>query len=468
MKKIYAYTIILCIILLCFGTTSALEVRITGDKLSVQADQDRLQSILERMASMGIKIRIDPRLNPKISASFEDRDIKRGLDSILKSIDHILIWKLIKGPIGPIPRLAEIHVFEPGKKDLMKPLVTNPTLSIARNPGDGSLFVKDEILIGLKKGVSLLEFEALLRQIRGIVVDSNEALGIYKIRLPDNSDVPSIVEQIRNHPGVAKAEPDYAYPISTPYKSRIPTLSDPGFFNIPALAEGAPIAILDTGLSPDSGLEPYVLSSLDSLNPDEHISDSLGHGTQMAFIASGVVRPDGVSADSDILNPLIAIRAFDDNGFTSDFNIMRSVDFAIENGARVMSLSWGSETKSDFLERYLEYASSQGLFVIAAAGNDPTGKPVYPAAYPSVNGIGALAPDGKPWEKSNYGDFVSMYAPGFATLPVGYGGDPGTYAGTSISTAFVANYVANYLSKNPKATTQEVLNALSEHFLIPD
>ena len=106
MKKIYAYTIILCIILLCFGTTSALEVRITGDKLSVQADQDRLQSILERMASMGIKIRIDPRLNPKISASFEDRDIKRGLDSILKSIDHILIWKLIKGPVGPIPRLA--------------------------------------------------------------------------------------------------------------------------------------------------------------------------------------------------------------------------------------------------------------------------------------------------------------------------------------------------------------------------
>ncbi len=94
------------------------------------------------------------------------------------------------------------------------------------------------------------------------------------------------------------------------------------------------------------------------------------------------------------------------------------------------------------------------------AGNEPTGKPFYPAAYSSVIGVSALEPGGKAWENSNYGSFVTLYAPGFATLPVGYKGDPGAYAGTSISTAFVANSIANYLSRNPEATNQEVFNAL--------
>ncbi|MBW1828933.1 MAG: S8 family serine peptidase, partial [Deltaproteobacteria bacterium] len=109
------------------------------------------------------------------------------------------------------------------------------------------------------------------------------------------------------------------------------------------------------------------------------------------------------------------------------------MDFALKNGARVMSLSLGAETNSKFLSSAFEYAESKGLFIVASAGNEPTGKPIYPAAYPSVIGIGALRPDGKKWGKSNYGDFVEFEAPGFAKLPVGYKGEPGIYAGTSIS-----------------------------------
>ena len=42
---------------------------------------------------------------------------------------------------------------------------------------------------------------------------------------------------------------------------------------------------------------------------------------------------------------------------------------------------------------------------------------------------------------------------------MGYKGDPGTYAGTSISTAYVANRVADYLSRNPEASVEEILNS---------
>ena len=126
-----------------------------------------------------------------------------------------------------------------------------------------------------------------------------------------------------------------------------------------------------------------------------------------------------------------------------------------------MSLSWGSETRSGFLEKAFAQASGKGLIIVASAGNEPTGRPVYPAAYGSVIGVGAAGPDGKAWEKSNYGHFVSLYAPGFAAFPVGYKGDPGTYAGTSISAAFAANLIANVLSHNPKASREEVIKALS-------
>jgi len=80
---------------------------------------------------------------------------------------------------------------------------------------------------------------------------------------------------------------------------------------------------------------------------------------------------------------VVAVRAMDDNGYATDFTILKGVDFAIDKGARVISLSWGSEKAGAFfLEFILDYAASKGMIIVASAGNEPTGKPVYPAAYP--------------------------------------------------------------------------------------
>jgi len=461
MKKIYiSFTILILalLILILPGVANAgdLDVRIAGDKLSLHASQVPLQDILRKIADLGIIIRIDPQLNRKISASFKDWDMQRGLGSILKPYSHVMIWTSIEGPAGPISKLAEIQVFKPGKKERMKRLETRTGLPVARNPLDGSLFVENELLLRVKQEMSLLEFKRLLRRIGGIIVDSNTALGVYKIRLTGNVDVPYIADQISLHPGIAKAEPNYVYPISIPYKGTSPIESVFDYSNIQAPEGQAPIAIVDTGWSADSGLENVVRASLDALNPEEPTADHLGHGTQMALIAAGIVKPYGGAADSENQSPVIPIKAFDDNGFTSNFAIMRSIDFALDNGARVMSLSWGSETKSGFLEEALDYAKSKDLIIVASAGNRPTGKEVYPAAYSSVIGVGALGPDGKSWENSNYGDFVTFYAPGFATFPVGYKGEPGLYAGTSISAAFVSNIISNYLTRNPEATMRDL------------
>ncbi|MCU0594721.1 MAG: S8 family serine peptidase [Desulfobacterota bacterium] len=426
----------------------------------MNAEKTPLQEILLKLSDSGIRVQIDPQINPPVTASFDKRDMQKALESILKGLDHVLIWESGQGSSGPVPRLAEIQVFRPGQKDLMRPLRKLATLSIARNPKDGSFYVKDEILIRLKPGADLADLLKLLQETGGVLVGSYPELGIYRVRLPPGADVPALVEEIGKRGGAGIAEPNYAYPVPTGTRELDWGSLKESYGDAYPRTKGAPVAVIDSGLRPDAGLENFVLASLDALNPDKPLSDTGGHGTQMALIASGLVKPIGVQEESVAITPIIPIKAFDENGFTSNVLLMESIDFAIKNGARVMSLSWGSETKSAFLSEALEAAGAKGLILVASAGNEPTGDPQYPAAYPEVIGVGALAPNGKAWERSNRGDFVDVYAPGFASLPVGYMGDPGIYAGTSISAAFTANLIAGMLSKNPKATKQEILEAL--------
>ena len=452
---------ILLLALLAFVTkeAGAFNVHIAGDKLTLQAEKVPLQRIMARLAAEGIRARVDPQINPTVSASFRNLEIQKGLELILKNLDYVLLWESIEGPGGRITRLAEIQVFRPGQKDRMKPVRAKRSLAVARNPEDGSYYVRDEVLLRVKPGTDLEAVEAFLAKWGGRVVDSFVAPGIFRVRLPEGSDVQALVKELREKLGKESAEPNFAYPVpGSPGDIKRPPVD-------PTLAPGenpVPVAVIDSGLSPEARMDRYVLASLDAINPEQAISDDEGHGTQMALIAAGLVKPMGAAADSGIHAPIIPIRAFDENGFTSAFHLMQSIEFALRHGARVMSLSWGSETRSEFLGDALEAARLQGLVIVASAGNEPTGQPHYPAAYPSVIGVGALGPDGKPWEKSNSGDFVALYAPGFASMPVGYRGEAGIYAGTSISAAFAANRIASILSTNPKATREEIIKALQD------
>jgi hypothetical protein len=47
-------------------------------------------------------------------------------------------------------------------------------------------------------------------------------------------------------------------------------------------------------------------------------------------------------------------------------------------------------------------------------------------------------------------------------MPVGYRGEAGIYAGTSISAAFVANRISSILARNPGATREEIIKALQD------
>ncbi len=455
--------LIICILLgmlLYPESGSCTDVTLSGDRITLHAEKTPLMSILQELAGLGITIRVGPDINPPVTVSLDRQDLRRGLHSIIKPYSYALIWKSDQKKTNGSTTLKELQVFTPGKRDDIRLLEVKNRHKVMVDPATGNRYVQGEILLQLPGIVDQTGLKQLLRQINGTVIGHRSTAGIYKIRVPESTDIPTLVARI-NKTGPAVSEPNFVYSAPPPYQlADIADLQAQPESSTDSIVE-VPVAILDSGLVPGLGLDPLVTTSLDPMNPEAPISDSMGHGTQMAMIASGMVTPAGVMKNnSEEYVSIIPVKIFDQQGLTSNFTLIRSLDFALRNGAGVVSLSWGTETDSDFLHQSMDQAAANGVVIVAAAGNQPTGVPVYPAAYDSVIGVGALTPDGKPWKDSNFGNFVSISAPGIAAFPIGNQGDPGIYAGTSISTAYIAGKAAKFLSDTPGATTTDVYSFL--------
>ncbi len=432
-------------------------LRLDGDRLTLRADGLPLRQLLADLSRAGVLVRADPAINPLLTARLVDRDLQKALDELIRPHSFVLGWDFVRGPLGDLPRLAEVQIFEPGGQDRMQTLQAGGRLRVVRGPG-GIEYVADEVLVAVKPGTKLADFLKLLERIGGSVAGSAPGLGVCQVLLQPGTDVLQIVQLLKKEALIEQAEPNYV--------SRLPRgqrqLSLDSIGSVPKLARGAgsALAVLDSGLLSQPALADVVAGTYDAMNPGRAISDPDGHGTQMALIASGAVAPQGAGSAATAGVPVLAIRAFDDEGATSNFALLRALEFALVNGAKVASLSWGSPTESDFIQQSLNYAMSKGMVVVAAAGNEPTGQAVYPAAYPGVISVAALQPDGTRWPQSNYGATVDLSAPGTASFPVGHDGPPGNYAGTSIATAYVAGQIAQYYAVHPQATRDDVVRDL--------
>lgn len=456
---------VLVAFLLWAWTARALDVRLVGEKVSFKAQDVPLREFLEGFARAGVRVRMDLSIRAHVFGAANDEPVERVLRKILEPYGYVLIWDVIEGPLGPFPKLSEIQVFpvgQPEKAALLRALPED--FKVATGPdGRGPAFVADEILIGFRPGTRIDEFERLVREIGGSVIECVKSVGVYRIRLPEGANVLDLVAQLNRHPLVAQAEPNYVMDIIAPVPSEAArNQQSTGKPRVVSSKAGSAVAILDSGWESIGGLESVVVNAWDAVAPDRPTSDPVGHGTQMALIASGLVPPLGSGEAIEVAGgvPLVVVRTLDGNGRTSNFAVMRAVEYAIEKGARVINMSWGSPASSDFLESAIQKAVSAGVVVVAAAGNEPTGQPMYPAAYPNVIGVSALDESGGLWPHSNTGTFITFSAPGMAALPVGYRGAPGRYAGTSIASAYVSRILALYFDKHPSASASEAIAAL--------
>jgi predicted aspartyl protease len=119
------------------GQASAWRLDIDEGKISVLADRVPLQALLQRMSFYGIVVRIDPTLNPAISATFANKDLEEGLKSLIRPLSSVFIWKADPHNAGTY-RLSEIQIFKPGEKDRMVHLEREPDAAGGQAPLESS------------------------------------------------------------------------------------------------------------------------------------------------------------------------------------------------------------------------------------------------------------------------------------------------------------------------------------------
>ena len=443
-------------------TSPAFYFRLDGDRLWLQAEQTPLVEILSQFSRAGVEVGLDPRIESKVTGSVRGAELDHALESLLDSYDYMLTWKMLRGPLGLVPKLKEIRVFMPGRETATHPMPKKPARFDTTRGVSGTApeFVKDELLVAVRAGTTYERFQRLLDEIGGMIIEADPATGVYLIRFPPGANVEAILQRLARHPLVAGAELNYVtrLPPGTADEAEgkivLPPASRP--------ADGSiPVAVLDSGLNPRAGLAGVISAGWDAVEPGRSLSDPEGHGTQMAYLASGLIAANGLLASSNVL-PVVSVRTFDEDGKTTSFAIMQALAYAAKAGAKVVNMSWGSETDSAFMKKAMQVAAGRGMILVAAAGNTPNGKSVYPAAYPNVIAVGGVGVDGQPWKGSNYGSFVDLSAPAYASFPVGHKGPAGAYVGTSISSAVVAHALVQYLNRNSGATSAEAVAALNK------
>ena len=328
-----------------------------------------------------------------------------------------------------------------------------------------------------------------------------DLLPVYVFKTLDSqADIPAKCAALTKDPAIEYAEPDYVVSIDglpndplfeyqwplhntaqlhprpgegTGYGTQDADVDAPEAWDAYVPTRSVVVAIVDTGVDyahPDlaanmwtdvDGFYGYDFSNNDSDPMDDH-----GHGTHVAGIVAAVhgngLGISGVCPDARIM----ALKFLDEDARGPLSLAEDAFYYAVANGADVISNSWSSDDPSDTLLTAVEYAHSQGVLLVASAGNENSHFWRYPAKYSQVVSVAATDCNDRKAGFSTYGDLPSWYwvdlaAPGVHILSL-YAGQ-GSYllaSGTSMSCPHVAGGLALLLSAWPDLTADEITQRL--------
>ena len=333
---------------------------------------------------------------------------------------------------------------------------------------------------------------------------------VYKFTFQDNIDVNVLAKEYNLDPNVEYAEPNYishfspmSYTLKDDSHEKIQTNSNdpiiipndeyfdeqwslnqsndcdidaPEAWTIEKGNENVVIAIVDSGVDynhpdlsgniwinmdeiPNNGIDDdgngFVddVRGWDFVDDDNTPMDTFGGGTLSSGVACAVTNNSIGIAGVCWNCKVMAVRSGDEVGFLTYENIVKGIIYAVENGADVISMSWGGYVPSDFVKDALDYASSQGVVLITSAGNDGYDIHYYPARYDNVIAVaGTNQSDNRvkfnDLTSSNYGKWVDVAAPATDILSTLNHNRYALVVGTGISVPQVSGLAGLLLSKH--------------------
>lgn len=174
------------------------------------------------------------------------------------------------------------------------------------------------------------------------------------------------------------------------------------------------------------------------------------HGTQTAGLACAVTNNiTGIAGTSwnATLMPINVSSPNTDRTFEFGFE---GIMYAAINGADIISLSWGrTGGSSQFEQDMINFAVDQGAAIVAAAGNDNTSAPGFPASYDNVLSVAATNNNDVKAFFSNFGPKIDVSAPGVNILSTRNNGQFGASSGTSFSCPIVSGVAALVKTQHP-------------------
>lgn len=254
------------------------------------------------------------------------------------------------------------------------------------------------------------------------------------------------------------------------------------------LGDGITVAVIDSGVDithpqlrsrlavnskeiPGNGIDDDENGFVDDVHGwdfDEDqpiVSDSAGHGTHVAGI---ILAEHGASAVQGIapMAKLLPLDFMNADGQGNIGDAILAIQYAADQGARVINASWGGAPCSQTLSRTIADLETRGILFIAAAGNsgvDLEQLPEYPAAFVIPNQITVGASTARDYTAgfSNFSyRLVHLFAPGASILSTYPGNRVASLSGTSMAAPFVAGAAALLMSAHPTASVSQIRSAL--------
>ena len=327
-------------------------------------------------------------------------------------------------------------------------------------------FVAHEVITAFAPDTTVQAIDQFARRYNLTQVETQSfpliGVSLYRWRIGGGRSVPSIINALGSENIVASVQPNYVFTLQD-QAAAVGMQGDAAQYVLAELqiaqahqlATGKDVllAVIDSEIDakhPD--LNGTVVKSLDALDGGEmaHL-----HGTEMAGAIAAHGKLLGIAPGAQIL----AAHAFDDTAGIAkgtSFAIYKSLQWAADNGARVVNMSFAGPTDPT-LRRLLAAAYDKGMVLIAAAGNaGPQSEPLYPAADPNVIAVTATDSADHIFKMANRGRYIAVAAPGVDILALAPDGAYQLSTGTSIAAAHVSGIAALLLERKPSLKPSDV------------
>jgi len=228
-------------------------------------------------------------------------------------------------------------------------------------------------------------------------------------------------------------------------------LNPDGLYNYPdsANGKGVTVFVIDTGIYTANvdfgGRAQWGTNTIDGATTDGN-----GHGTHCAGTIGGTTYGMAKGAK------LVAVKVLSDSGSGSTNSVISGIQWSVRNkaGPSIGSMSLGGG-KSATLNSAVSDATSQGVIMVVAAGNDNRDACNYsPASTPQAITVAASDNRDNKATFSNFGNCVHVFGPGVGITSAWIGSTSAvnTISGTSMACPHVAGQVAKFLETDPTAT----------------